>query len=92
MSNGESPANLSNWDTHDDNFPRLREQLPRFDWALSALVTDLHERGLQNDVVVVACGEMGRALGLACQTQAATPPHPDAITGQPVSALSQAAA
>jgi uncharacterized protein (DUF1501 family) len=61
VSNGESPANLSNWDTHDDNFPRLREQLPRFDWALSALLTDLDERGLQNDVVVVVCGEMGRA-------------------------------
>ena len=61
VSNGESPANLSNWDTHDENFPRLREQLPRFDHALSALVTDLHERGLEKDVVVVACGEMGRA-------------------------------
>lgn len=58
---GQSPANLSNWDTHDDNFPRVREQLPYFDRALSALVTDLHQRGLDKDVVVVACGEMGRA-------------------------------
>jgi hypothetical protein len=61
VSEGQSPSNLSNWDTHDENFPRLREQLPRFDNALSALVTDLHERGLDQDVVVVACGEMGRA-------------------------------
>jgi hypothetical protein len=58
---GQSPANLSNWDTHDNNFPRVREQLPFFDRALSALITDLHQRGLNNDVVVVACGEMGRA-------------------------------
>lgn len=58
---GQSPANLSNWDTHDNNFPRVREQLPYFDHALSALITDLHQRGLNNDVVVVACGEMGRA-------------------------------
>jgi hypothetical protein len=58
---GQSPANLSNWDTHDNNFPRVREQLPHFDRALSALVTDLYERGLDQDVVVVACGEMGRA-------------------------------
>jgi hypothetical protein len=61
VSEGHSPANLSNWDTHDENFPRLREQLPRFDHALTALVTDLHQRGLDKDVVVVACGEMGRA-------------------------------
>src|SRR4029077_14815090 len=53
--------NLSNWDTHEENFPRLREQLPPFDRALSALVTDLHQRGLDQVVTVVACGEMGRA-------------------------------
>jgi hypothetical protein len=58
---GESAANLSNWDTHDNNFPRVREQLPYFDRALTALVTDLHQRGLAQDVVVVAVGEMGRA-------------------------------
>ena len=61
VSKGESPANLSNWDTHEENFPRLREQLPGMDRALSALVSDLHERGLSKDVLVVACGEMGRA-------------------------------
>lgn len=61
VSKGESPANLSNWDTHDENFPCMREQLPHFDQALSALVSDLFDRGLQKDVVVVACGEMGRA-------------------------------
>ncbi len=59
--NGHSPSNLSNWDTHDDNFPRIREQLPNVDRSLAALVTDLHGRGLDRDVVVVACGEMGRA-------------------------------
>ena len=61
VSKGESPANLSNWDTHEENFPRLREQLPGMYRALSALVSDLHERGLAKDVLVVACGEMGRA-------------------------------
>ncbi|MCE9532782.1 MAG: DUF1501 domain-containing protein [Planctomycetes bacterium] len=59
--NGQSASNLSNWDTHDDNFPRMREQLPYFDRTLSALVHDLHQRGLDKDVIVVACGEMGRA-------------------------------
>jgi hypothetical protein len=61
VSNGESPANLSNWDTHDENFPRMREQLPHFDRALSALIGDLFDRGLDREVVVVACGEMGRS-------------------------------
>ena len=61
VAEGHSPSNLSNWDTHDENFPRLREQLPQLDRALSALVSDLAERGLDREVVLVACGEMGRA-------------------------------
>ena len=58
---GDSPSNLSNWDTHEDNFNRLRAQAPRFDRALYALITDLAQRGLDKDVVVVAAGEMGRS-------------------------------
>jgi uncharacterized protein (DUF1501 family) len=48
------------WDTHEDNFEALRTLLPKFDQGLSALVEDLHERGLADDVVVLACGEFGR--------------------------------
>ena len=58
---GDSPSNLSNWDTHEDNFNRIRMQAPRLDHALHTLITDLHDRGLGKDVVVVACGEMGRS-------------------------------
>jgi len=58
---GSSASNISNWDTHDDNFPKLRMQLPHLDRALYALLTDLHERGLEREVAVVVCGEMGRA-------------------------------
>jgi hypothetical protein len=58
---GDSPSNLSNWDTHEDNFGRLRVQAPHLDRALHALLTDLSQRGLDKDVVVVAAGEMGRA-------------------------------
>jgi hypothetical protein len=54
-------TNISNWDTHKDNFPTLRRQLPRLDRALYALITDLHERGLDQDVAILACGEMGRS-------------------------------
>jgi hypothetical protein len=56
-----SSSNISNWDTHDANFPKLRKQLPHLDRALYALITDLHQRGRQRDVAVVVCGEMGRA-------------------------------
>ena len=45
------------WDTHEANFVYMREQLPLLDRSLSALVSDLHERGLADDVAVVVWGE-----------------------------------
>ena len=49
------------WDTHSDNFKELKTKLlPKFDRSIAALVSDLHDRGLQNDVLVVAFGEFGR--------------------------------
>ena len=48
------------WDTHGANFNYLRQALPALDEAIYALVTDLHERGLDNDVTVVVWGEYGR--------------------------------
>jgi hypothetical protein len=49
------------WDTHGDNFKQLKTNLlPKFDQALAALVTDHCERGLQDDVLVMAMGEFGR--------------------------------
>ena len=51
---------FSRWDYHSNNFGQLREDLPLLDSALSALTTDLHERGLANDVSVVVWGEFGR--------------------------------
>src|SRR5262249_36685304 len=48
------------WDYHNANFAQCRERLPKLDTALSALVEDLHQRGLDKDVSVVCWGEMGR--------------------------------
>lgn len=48
------------WDTHSDNFTQLRKQLPKLDQALSALLLDLSERGMDKDVTVVMWGEFGR--------------------------------
>src|SRR5262245_5959996 len=52
--------NYSFWDWHGQNFKNAKEELPIFDKAVSALVEDLHERGLAKDCTVVAWGEFGR--------------------------------
>ena len=55
--------NYSRWDWHGGdgmNFPRTREEAPLLDRALSALLLDLQERGLDDDVSVVVWGEFGR--------------------------------
>jgi len=49
-----------NWDWHRDIFPNARETMPLLDLGLSALIQDLHERDLLNDVAVVVWGEFGR--------------------------------
>jgi hypothetical protein len=51
---------LSDFDTHGDNFPRLRHLLPILDTGLAALVGDLEDRGLLDEVVIVVWGEFGR--------------------------------
>jgi hypothetical protein len=48
------------WDTHSDNFKQLKVQLPKLDRAMSSLITDLHERGIDKDVTIVMWGEFGR--------------------------------
>lgn len=53
-------VNYSFWDWHGQNFRNAREELPIFDKGISALVEDLHERGLDRDVTVIAWGEFGR--------------------------------
>ena len=49
-----------NWDWHKDCFAEARGTLPLFDLGLSAMIQDLDERGLLDDVAVVAWGEFGR--------------------------------
>jgi hypothetical protein len=48
------------WDTHGHNFKLLRAKLPIYDRGVSALISDLHVRGLLEDVAVVIWGEFGR--------------------------------
>lgn len=51
---------FSRWDHHGDNFGALRQDLPLLDQGLSALIEDLHQRGMDKDVSVVVWGEFGR--------------------------------
>lgn len=48
------------WDTHADNFKRLRENLPVVDQAVSALLDDLAEHKMLDDTLVMMFGEFGR--------------------------------
>lgn len=55
------------WDNHGDNIPPyggiwngLRPLLPLFDHLVSTLVSDLDQRGMLDDVLVIAMGEFGR--------------------------------
>ena len=53
----------SNWDDHSVNahiFDAYREKLPSFDQSVSALIADLYERGLDDRVLFIFCGEFGR--------------------------------
>jgi hypothetical protein len=54
----------SEWDHHSgasaDIFHSLKHILPALDRSLVALITDLRDRGLEKDVLVVVLGEFGR--------------------------------
>ncbi|MSU40842.1 MAG: DUF1501 domain-containing protein [Pedosphaera sp.] len=64
-------VNYSKWDWHgganNDIFTREREDFPIFDKAITALVEDLHQRGLDKDVTVLVWGEFGRTPRISGQ-------------------------
>jgi hypothetical protein len=52
---------MNNWDTHGQNFSQLKDRLlPPFDQGLATLISDLEERGLLDQTLIVATGEFGR--------------------------------
>lgn len=52
---------VQNWDSHGDNFKRLKNDLlPPLDTGVSALLDDLTDTGLIDDVLVIVIGEFGR--------------------------------
>ncbi len=56
------------WDTHQDNFTALKDELcPQLDQGLSALLDDLHDRGLLDETLVLVMGEFGRTPKINAQ-------------------------
>ena len=53
-------VDFGGWDTHTDNFERVAEKSLVLDRALSALLEDLHQRGLLEQTLVVLATEFGR--------------------------------
>lgn len=51
---------LGSWDDHGNIADAMKRKGPGFDQAVAALVNDLHDRGLDKDVLVVCMGEFGR--------------------------------
>lgn len=48
------------WDTHVNNFDALETSLPTHDQSISALISDLQERGLLDSTLIVIATEFGR--------------------------------
>jgi hypothetical protein len=58
----------SGWDHHQTIFPSLeKDMLPHVDRAYSALITDLDQRGMLSNTLVVMMGEMGRTVRVNAQ-------------------------
>jgi hypothetical protein len=53
-------VNNGGWDHHEKIFENLDKKVPAFDQGFSALIRDLHQRGLLDETLVVVMGEFGR--------------------------------
>jgi uncharacterized protein (DUF1501 family) len=61
--NGPLCGRVDNWDDHAVNhhvFDAMKERAPYFDHAVAALIEDLHQRGLNEQVLLVVGGDFGR--------------------------------
>lgn len=58
------------WDTHWDHFPRMKDELlPGLDLALSGLISDLEQRGMLDETLVLLLSEHGRTPQIAKSTK-----------------------
>jgi len=65
---------VQNWDTHAENFSRLKNQLlPPLDQGVAALLDDLEATGLLAETLVLLLGEFGRTPKISTVPGAKTP-------------------
>jgi hypothetical protein len=64
-------VNLGGWDTHQDNFNRVKTLSGQVESALAALVADLKERGRLDSTLIIWMGEFGRTPNI--NTRGANP-------------------
>jgi hypothetical protein len=65
---------VQNWDSHSNNFPRLRNDLlPPLDRGVSALLDDLEACGILDDTLVMMLGEFGRTPRIFAQNAVEIP-------------------
>ncbi len=60
---GDYDRTMIGWDdhaVHGNIFEIMRQRGPQFDQSVSALIEDLEQRGMRDDVLVVVVGEFGR--------------------------------
>lgn len=73
---GKMPTDCTyNWDSHAvncDMYADAKWRFPYYDQALTALIEDLHARGLEKDVLLIATGEFGRTPRINTQVGAQT--------------------
>ena len=56
----------SGWDTHWEHYPRMRNELmPGFDRGFSGLISDLDQRGMLDETLVLVLSEHGRTPKLS---------------------------
>ncbi len=60
-------VNSGGWDTHRDNFGRMKVLLPPLDQGFSALLEDLARTGLLDSTIVAWFGEFGRTPKIAAE-------------------------
>lgn len=65
---------VQTWDTHDNNFVKLKDRLlPPLDQGVSALLDDLESTGLLDETLVVMVGEFGRTPKISLTAGAKIP-------------------
>jgi hypothetical protein len=72
---------LGGWDTHYDNFTAVPARAKDLDEGLSALIADLHRRGLLQDTLVAVGTEFGRTPEIVTEHQDGRDHFPQAYSG-----------